>query len=245
MDSSLYTKRTIIKHSICSKYLNEDRQVRVYLPPGYNELLSYPIVYAQDGQDVFMYGRIATIANYLILEKNMEPIIIVGVDVDKQKRTSEYATDGNQNSAYKNFFTKELIPFIEGIYPIKGSTIQRLLIGDSLGATVALDLALENKELFQHVLSLSGAFFTPTEKQIMNHVDLEWLHLWMIVGLQETEVDTERGIFDFLQVNRTTQRLLTEKKAKLYYNEKNGQHLWGFWQQELPDALLYFFQENV
>ncbi len=92
-----YLKRTIVKETVPSRYLPEgQRELRIFLPPGYNEILSYPVVYCQDGEDFFNFGRIATQANKLILEEDMEPFIIVGVDVDKQKRTAEYAPDGDR-----------------------------------------------------------------------------------------------------------------------------------------------------
>lgn len=46
-------------------------------PPGYNEVLSYPVVYCQDGEEFFNFGRIATLAGQLIVEEDVEPFIIV------------------------------------------------------------------------------------------------------------------------------------------------------------------------
>lgn len=51
MTDSRYLKRTIVKEEIESRYLGEKRTLRIYLPPGYNELLSYPVVYCQDGEE--------------------------------------------------------------------------------------------------------------------------------------------------------------------------------------------------
>ena len=79
MTDSRYLKRTIVKEEIESRYLGEKRTLRIYLPPGYNELLSYPVVYCQDGEEFFNFGRIATTANQIILDEGAEPFIIVGV----------------------------------------------------------------------------------------------------------------------------------------------------------------------
>ena len=110
-----------------------ERNLRVYLPPGYNELLSYPAVYCQDGEEFFNFGRIATIANQLILDEGVEPFIIVGVDVDKKLRTSEYSPDGDRYAGYVSFFGEELVPFIEEKYPVRPEPSERILAGDSLG----------------------------------------------------------------------------------------------------------------
>ncbi|EGL82642.1 esterase [Caldalkalibacillus thermarum TA2.A1] len=245
MSDKNYLKRTVIKESISSRYLDEERSVRIFLPPGYNELISYPIVYTQDGQDAFMYGRIATIANYLILEKGMEPIIIVGVDVDKKKRSSEYSPLGSRNEAYKRFFVEELCPFIESRYPLRQNGMNRILLGDSLGATVCLHMALDHPDWFQYVISLSGAFLNPTLAELSRASDLGWLNIWMLIGTEETEVETHAGTFNFLDWNRRAKSVLEQKGANLTYLEKKGKHIWGFWQKHLPDALMHYFGSNI
>lgn len=245
MSKPEYVKRTMIKEKIQSTALQEERSVRVYLPPGYNELISYPVLYAQDGQDIFMFGRIATIANELILDHGMNPVIIVGIDVQKKDRTDEYAVQGSKHHAYMSFIVEELIPFVEANYPVKQERLHRILIGDSLGGTVSLDLALEYPHLFSKVISLSGAFFEPSLAKIREKEELTNLDIWMLVGTGETAVETHLGTFDFLDWNRQAKILLEEKGATLTYTEKEGEHIWGFWQKELPVALQHFFKQSI
>jgi enterochelin esterase-like enzyme len=64
--------------------------------------------------------------------------------------------------------------------------------------------------------------------------------MYMIVGLEETKVRTSHGTYDFLALNRETKRLLEQRNAIVAYQEKPGKHVWGFWQNEIPAALLYF-----
>lgn len=236
-----YVKRTIFKEEVPSQYVDAPRLVKVYAPPGYNELLSYPVVYCQDGNDFFTMGRIATIANQLILEEGIEPFMIVGVSVERSKRTSEYAANGSSTEAYKRFFTDELLPYIEERYPIRRDPSSRVLAGDSLGGTVSLHLALDRPDLFPKVLSLSGAFFQPTLDALTMKESLNWLDIWMVVGLDETAVETHSGSFDFIYWNREAKQILEQKGAAVSYREKPGDHVWGLWQKELPDGLRHFF----
>ncbi|MEK8131441.1 alpha/beta hydrolase-fold protein [Paenibacillus filicis] len=240
MDQDLYYKRTIVKELVPSASLGETRALRIYLPPGYNELLSYPVVYCQDGEDFFNFGRIATTMNRLIYDENVEPAIIVGVDVDKSIRTSEYSPDGERFAAYCRFFAEELIPFVEDHYPVRRESNARILAGDSLGGTVSLHLALDYPSLFTQVISLSGAFLLSTQERLGMESDLSWLQLLMVIGLDEKEVKTERGTFDFVEANRISKQLLTERSCSVIYEEKPGKHVWGFWQQELPWMLKRF-----
>src|SRR5690606_16451863 len=142
--------------SVESNYLPEgSRSLRVYLPPGYNEVLSYPVVYCQDGEDFFNFGRIATSAQQLILDEGIEPFIIVGVDVDKKVRTEEYAPDGSLHQAYVDFFAHELVPYIEDHYAVRTTPQERILAGDSLGGTVSLHIAFEPPEIITRIISMS------------------------------------------------------------------------------------------
>jgi enterochelin esterase-like enzyme len=242
MSDSRYLKRTVVKHEIQSKFLNETRKLRIYLPPGYNELLSYPVVYCQDGEEFFNFGRIATTANQLILDDDIEPFIIVGVEVNVKVRTQEYAPFGSRHEAYTSCFTEEIIPFVENNYPVRRSADERILAGDSLGGTVSLHIAMKRKDLFSKIISLSGAFYIPSQELIAAETDLSSLSLYMIVGLQERDYQTDTGIYDFVDINRRTKELLEKRGAQIVYYEKDGQHLWGFWQKELPQALTYFLK---
>lgn len=233
-------KRTIVRKSIRSSFLQEDRELSIYLPPGYQELLTYPVIYCQDGEQFFNFGRIATQATRLILEEDMQPVIIVGVHVNPAQRNADYHPLGERHEAYCRFFTDEMLPFIENEYPVRSDARERILAGDSLGGAVSLHLALNQAKLFQRVLSLSGAFYEPSLQAVSSQKDCSWLDLWMVVGLQETEVKTDHGIYHFLQQNRDMKQLLEQKNAILHYSEQDGQHIWGFWQQQLPAALQYF-----
>lgn len=241
MSDSRYFKRTMVKESLYSNFLEEERKLRIFLPPDYDDLSSYPVIYCQDGVEFFNFGRIATHATKLILDENVEPMIIVGVEVNYSNRTAEYAPEGNRFTAYCDFFAKELVPFIDQHFSTKPKAASRILAGDSLGGTVSLHLALEFPKLFHKVISLSGAFFNLTQERIKAEQDLSWIDVFMLVGLQETEVKTDRDTYDFVQANRTTKDLLEKRKARLEYLEKPGTHKWGFWQDELPIGLRYFF----
>lgn len=244
-DSHLF-KRTIVRHEVPSRILPEgSRDIRIYLPPGYQELLSYPVVYCQDGQDFFQFGRIATIAQKLILDDGWEPFVVVGVDVDKKIRTSEYMAGGERNDAYVRFFAEEMLPFVESNVSVRRTPDERVLAGDSLGGAVSLSLALRYPQLFARVLSFSGAYYAGSVAEIVNNDKLDGLAVWMTVGLQETAFESDTGTFDFVALNREASRLLRERGAYVDYREKDGEHKWGFWQAELPEALAAFVGPNA
>ncbi|MBD2847947.1 esterase family protein [Paenibacillus sp. IB182496] len=247
MSDANYTRRTINKEVVPSEHLPEgERALRVYLPPGYNQVVSYPVIYCQDGEDFFNFGRIATQVQKMILDDEMEPVLVVGVDVDKSKRTAEYTPDGDRHEAYVRFFVEEMMPYVASRYTVRGEADQILLAGDSLGGTVSLHIALAYPRRFRYVLSMSGAYY-PASRRLAAASDerLDWLKAYMIVGLQETAFETDTGTFDFVALNRDMKAVLEKRGAQLHYEEKDGKHQWGFWQRELPAALAWFAREAL
>jgi enterochelin esterase-like enzyme len=239
-----YLSRVVHRHVIQSSYIGP-RDTLVYLPPGYNELISYPVLYTQDGEEFFNLGRIATQTNQLILENEIAPLIIVGVFTDKRVRTEEYGLGYSQNAEYVNFFMKEVIPFVESNYPVRTDRNQRVLTGDSLGATVSMTLALRHPEAFANVLSLSGAFFSKSKEEVNQVSSLNQLKVYQWIGTEETSVNTPIGEFNFLEANRLYHELLISKGAQVKFVENIGDHTWGAWQKELPDGLRYFFGNSL
>ncbi|WP_058303779.1 alpha/beta hydrolase [Gorillibacterium timonense] len=240
MDSASYNKRTILKRQIASSHLQKERSLWVYLPPGYTELATYPVIYCQDGLEFLNFGRIATHTNYLVLEEGIVSPVIVGIEVDLPVRTEEYSPDGSRFTAYSRFVVEEVLPSIEREFPVQNEAEGRILAGDSLGATVSLHLALDYPELFHKILSLSGAFLQPTLQRLEQETDLSRLELYQLIGLQEEEVKTDRGTFDFLDCNRKAKKLLEERGADTAYVEADGKHLWGFWQNRLAEGIRHF-----
>lgn len=241
MTDTRYYKRKMNKEELQSDILQEKRTLRILLPPDYDESKTYPVIYCQDGEQFFNYGRIATIATQLMVEGDMSHAIVVGIDVILKTRTEDYSPDGERFESYCRFVVDEVIPFVESKYAVSREAEGRILAGDSLGGTVSLHLAFDYPERFKKVLSLSGAFLKPTFSRMEQVQHLSNMNVYMLIGTEEIEVKTDRGTFDFLQVNRDLKPLLEAKGADVHYVEKPGKHVWGFWQKELPDALKYFF----
>lgn len=233
-------RRKVEKTAIRSDHLGEQRTLRVFLPPGYDRKQRWPVVYCQDGEQFFQFGRIATAAEKLALEEGRVAPLIVGVDVDLRHRTEEYSPGGSRFADYCTFFLEEMMPWAETHFGASDWPEERILAGDSLGGTVSLHLALDHPGLFRQVISLSGAFFPDSLERVARESRLNWLKMYQLIGTEETAVDTVLGVFDFLSLNRKMHRLLTERGAQVEYLEEEGTHVWGFWQNYMADALRRF-----
>lgn len=233
-------RRKVEKPLLASRHLGEERPLRIFIPPGYDPGQAWPVVYCQDGEQFFNYGRIATAAEQLAFREGRIAPLIVGVDVDVRHRTEEYAPGGSRFAAYCRFFTEELVPFIEEQYGADPSPDGRILAGDSLGGTVSLHLALDHPDSWRQIISFSGAFLPDSLERVEREQQLADLNVYQLIGTRETAVETDRGTFDFLALNREMHRLLVERGANVDYVEEEGDHLWGFWQAFMADALRRF-----
>lgn len=231
-------RRTIVSHTLYSAQLHEERTIKVFLPPHYQEASSYPVLYTQDGAEFFTYGRMATIAQQLIESGELPPVLIAGIAVKRSKRTEDYAILGARNTDYKQFVLTECLPFIEQHYRIQSS--HRALAGISLGASVSLQLYLQEPALFSQLLLFSGAYEEQVQSTVDNETELSKLSAWLLAGTEETAVITPSGTHNFLAVNRKLVQTLVQKNASIAYSEADGTHTWGFWQRHTPDALRWW-----
>lgn len=148
-----------------SRFLPDDRDVTVYLPPGYEEETGrhYPVMVMHDGQNLFdprtsfipgRTWRIAETADEVIGDGEVEPLIIVGVANTGDRRLAEYTPTcdwkmgGGEAAKYGELLTKELLPFLYSRYRIPFGPQHTGLGGSSLGGLVTLYLGLKYPEIF-------------------------------------------------------------------------------------------------
>ncbi|PWI58490.1 alpha/beta hydrolase [Sulfoacidibacillus thermotolerans] len=236
-------KRRIIGHTLYSAHLEEERTVKIFLPPDYDENKSYPILYCHDGNEFFSHGRIATFAADLIAQGKLKPFLIAGIAVNHERRADDYALFGQRNDAYTRFVIEECIPFVEQSYAIHKERFYRAMAGISLGAVVTLELVFANPQLFEQLILFSGAFYQEVLTYV-NRIPLTHkMSAYMIVGEQEQDVETPSGHYNFLQANREMKALLEDKALQITYQEKTGTHIWGFWQKYIPEVLMWLHQK--
>ncbi len=242
MASAEIPKRIIESHTIYSAHLSEERNIKVFLPPQFNPADHYPVLYCHDGNEFLTHGRIATIANQIIFEGRLRPIIIVLIAVSHAHRMDDYALYGARNDAYISFVLDECLPFVENHYPVATDLSGRFMAGISLGGVVSLEIYIRRPDLFSNLLLFSGAYYQNVKNRVEKLSEANDLDAFMVVGKQERVVKTDHGVYDFYTANRIVRDLLVTRGAKIEYKEADGQHVWGFWQSQLPDALNWLTQ---
>jgi predicted alpha/beta superfamily hydrolase len=147
-----------------SSYEERGYDVRVFLPPGYdeNELQRFPVLYMQDGQNLFFPGEAPRgkhwrVAETLALLERMSlvrQVIVVGVY--PRERMQEYTQPGYET--YGRFMARELKPYIDSRYRTLADPEATAVMGSSLGGVVSFYLGWQYPEVFGQVGALSSTF---------------------------------------------------------------------------------------
>jgi len=154
---------------VYSPQLDNFRSIFVYIPRYGENHSPYPILYAQDGFNIFSnpqapFGHWALneTLDHLIAKGDIAPVIVVGIDTPD--RMNEYSWNSFAHEceinpkidSYARFITETLHPIIENRWEC---TSDVGIMGASLGGSSALWLAWHHCSFFSRVASFSGSFW--------------------------------------------------------------------------------------
>lgn len=153
----------LIKDSIYSKNLKEQRQLNIYLPTEYAEkkdtTMHYPVLYVLDGAShtLSVSGLINELAETSYSYTLPKMIVVFIKNTNRTRDLTPYPISKNEivpeeiaketggADAFTSCIKDEIIPYIESKYPV---TPYRALIGHSFGGIFALNTLAKHKEMF-------------------------------------------------------------------------------------------------
>ena len=255
----------IRKHIIQSRLLG-DREVLVYLPPGYSpkDNWAYPLVLLQDGQNVFnsetsVFGvewGVDETAERLIADGKMRPIVMAAV-YNSPARIDEYTPfpdpdhGGGHADIYKTFLIRELLPFLDEFYHLSRLPEERAVVGSSLGGLLSLHLGWRSDFTFGKVGALSPSLWWGRRGFITSVAGdpkpKRRPFLWLDAGTEESSVDeNQNGRSDLIDDLRTMRAVLiaqgyTEGEDLIYREVEGATHDEASWSARVGDVLSFFF----
>lgn len=166
-----------VNNEIFSRQLGETRNYRVYLPRGYRQHTDrrYPVLYVQDGQNIFEEGefgswRAKRVLDRVISRGQVKELIVVAID-SGHNRFQDYVPpeDGGQADAYARFLVQELKPHIDREFRTLPGREHTGVLGSSLGGVFSLYSGWKFFHVFSQVASLSGSWWLRNfQTQIMS-----------------------------------------------------------------------------
>ncbi|WP_209444138.1 alpha/beta hydrolase [Paenibacillus ihuae] len=152
-----------------------ERRIFVYLPPGYETGEDrYPVVYMNDGRNVFNTGTSSFNKEWLVDKKvdqlvkdgKMEKVIVIAVDAGEgSDRGNEYVpfpndsipTDGTGAEEFTRYFIETVIPFADSTYRTIPDRDHRMIMGSSFGGVQAFWMGYHHPETFSMIGALSAS----------------------------------------------------------------------------------------
>jgi predicted alpha/beta superfamily hydrolase len=188
-----------------SQILGNAREITVFLPAGYGERdeRRYPVLYMQDGQNLFessrafvpgQHWRMQEAADAAIGERSASPMIIVGIDNAGVARMDEYThvkdakhDGGGRADDYARMLVEELKPAIDARFRTLADAENTAVGGSSLGGLVSLYLALKHPNVFRRAAVMSPSVWW-ADRDILKEVDAydgPPPRLWLDIGGRE------------------------------------------------------------
>jgi predicted alpha/beta superfamily hydrolase len=188
-----------------SKFLRNQRNLVVYLPPGYDEQPQrrFPVLYLHDGQNLFdgstsyIQGQdwhVGPTADAEIQAGRVEPLIIVGIYNTGKARIREYTPTraprlgGGRADRYGKFLLEEVMPFVHREYRAERGPWRTGIGGSSLGGLVSLYLGMSRSDVFGKIAALSPSVWW-NQRVIHKFAASVPLHsrprIWLDIGTRE------------------------------------------------------------
>jgi enterochelin esterase-like enzyme len=243
-----------------SSFLPDDRDVTVYLPPGYDEHPDrcYPVLFLQDGQNLFdprtsfIPGRtwqVADTADAVIASGDVEPLIVVGIANTGEHRLAEYTPTrdwkmgGGEASKYGDLLTHDLLPFIASNYRVRQDVESVGLGGSSLGGLVTLYLGLKYADIFGKLAVMSPSVWW-NHRSIVGYVNeaapklRSRPRMWLDVG----DAEGRRTLADTELLERRLEACGWKPERDLHYERvAGGTHDEAAWAQRVGPMLRFLF----
>ena len=243
-----------------SALLGNDRDVLVWLPPGYDDEPErrYPVAYFQDGQNLFdaagSFGgewRADETAEQLVRAGKIPPVILVGV-ANTKDRVDEYTpvaykkqNMGGKGPLYARFVVEELKPFIDRTYRTRPGRASTAVIGSSLGGLAAIEMTLDHPEAFGLCAAMSPSIWWSGERVVADvKARAEAAKLsryWIDMGTREgrtgdAEVERARRLEAALRDDG-----LEPERDFHFEIVEGGEHNEAAWAARLDRVLIYLF----
>jgi enterochelin esterase family protein len=228
---------------IHSKFLDAERDIGIYTPPGYAPNgKACNILIVLDGQAYHELMPLPVILDNLIAQAQIPPTVAIGIPNPSHEIRQR---DLHCYDPFAAFIAKELIPWARKNYNISSDPHHAVVAGSSAGGLTAAFCAFRYPKVFGNVLSQSGSFwYAPNQRESTPDYLQErgWLTRQFVSKPRlPLRFYIETGRFEFQAQVFDHHRIRDVLEAKGYpviYREYNGGHDYFNWRGTFGDALI-------
>lgn len=224
-DTGEVPRGELIAETVTSKYLGGRRRVWFYVPPGYAAATDhlFPVMYVLDGSNYVEKMDVPRVLDRLIAGKAIPPVI--AVFAEPGDRQEEYS----RNQRWRAFMASELVPMVDKRFRTFSAPDQRVILGSSLAAYGAVDLAVEYPSLFGLCAAIAppAQTYSLIENQTKARGAVVSIKFFVLGGVYDSMIDAARKL-------RTT---LDDYSAPVTYIEVSEGHNTNTFRGHLDDAL--------
>ena len=203
------------------------RAVHLFQPPVAEPC---PLLIVFDGQDYLKRVHLPHFVDNLIGLGRMRPVALALIDNGTAARIAELAN----SETMLIFLLNKVLPLAQAELNLTAPGDWGLL-GASLGGLMSLYTALRCPEIFDRVVSQSGAVSVRGRDSLVfdlvrahNHPQLK---IWMDVGRFELLLEANQRLAEVLRAN----------DYDVTYREYNGAHNWTSWRNEIEHGLIALY----
>ncbi len=255
-----------------SEIFDNNRTIRVYLPPSYDGVKTFKVLYMNDGQNLFGDNEIGAVDEWhmdeildsLISAVGLEPLIVVGIDHAGKDRGNEYLPWPDEylyppipqpeGSKYPHFLMKEVMPAIEARYNVRNGQKHAGIGGASYGGLISLYTLVSHPESFGFALIESPSLYVNNQSilTLVKEQGGSWpTRIYLGIGTNELGLehcglnnpDNQMAIEDVDSLyNLIGQQTNTTKCFK--FVDSCAVHSELAWSRRLPQALQFLLATN-
>ncbi|WOD42853.1 alpha/beta hydrolase-fold protein [Hwangdonia lutea] len=230
--------------------LQRHRKISVYLPPNYESSnVRYPVLYMQDGQNVFdektSYSGewdVDETLNKMFNETGFG-LIVVAIDHGGNKRLNEYSAWDNkkygkgEGALYLKFLMNNLKPEIDRVYRTKTDSKNTGISGSSMGGLFAHYAAIKRPDVFGKAAVFSPSFWYADASFQFTKSHPNNSKFYYVVGEKEGEdlVNATNKMVELMQSNGFSKENIHQKTVP------HGTHSESFWKTEFKQAISWLF----
>ena len=215
--------------TIDSAVLGEQRQINVYVPPGYAEGdARYAVLYMADGGINEDFPHIVGAVDVSVKNGVMRPLIVVGIPNVERRRDllSASAREEDRKIAphaggadkFRRFIRDELKPLIAQRYR---TTSESALIGESLAGLFVLETLMTQPDLFDTYIGVSPALWW-NDRALARGMTAK-LESWNVPGKRVWFASASDDIVEATEVAAVAFRTVNPPKLPWHYEAMTDQ----------------------